>query len=162
MSSTELLCCDAEPANEGHEIPKMKTAPPLDPRSLNHVSGQEILLIDDEPAILQIAAAMLQRLGHIPSCFEAPEGAVEAFRANPNRFQVVITDLTMPGMCGDEVAAILRSLQPEIPIILATGYGSTIGEEKASQMGFDLLLAKPYLMPNLAESVAEGLQKRRI
>ncbi len=162
MSSTELITCDAGSESARLEVQEEIIVPPLNPRSLHQGSGQEILLIDDEPTILQIAAAMLKRLGYVPSCFESPEEAVEAFRANPDHYHLVITDMTMTGMRGDEVAAILRSLRPGIPIILATGYGSTIGDENASQMGFDLLLAKPYLMPSLAECVAEGLQKYRV
>ncbi len=119
--------------------------------------GEEILLVDDEPPVLQIAQSLLERLGYRAVCFNRPADAVAAFAANPRRFAVVLTDLTMPKMTGLDVAHQIHQIRPEMPIILVSGMGGAMTNESARELGFQMLLAKPFEYRALAEALARTL-----
>ncbi|HEY6837860.1 MAG TPA: response regulator, partial [Geobacteraceae bacterium] len=87
------------------------------------VAGNErILLVDDEEALAFAAQRMLRKLGYEVDAASDPCGALQLFRAQPERFDLVITDQTMPHMNGTELARELAGIRPDIPIILCTGY----------------------------------------
>ncbi len=101
---------------------------------------------------------MLERLGYkVTSRIRSLE-ALELFRKNPDQFDLVITDMTMPEMTGDKLARELMKIRPDIPIILCTGYSKRISEEKAKEMGIRAFLMKPIVMRDLAETVRKALE----
>ncbi|MGD9245882.1 MAG: response regulator, partial [Desulfobacterales bacterium] len=83
--------------------------------------------------------------------------ALEAFRANPGRFDLVITDFTMPNMTGMELAKELLKLRPNIPIILCTGYSEHINEDKAKASGIRAFLLKPVVLDEIANTIRKVL-----
>jgi len=83
--------------------------------------------------------------------------ALEVFQAQPNKFDLVITDQTMPNMTGEELSRELMRIRPDIPIILCTGYSELITEEKAKSMGFREFVMKPLVARKLAETVRKVL-----
>jgi len=82
------------------------------------------------------------------------------FRAAPHRFDLVITDQTMPSLTGDALARALRAIRPDIPIILCTGFSRTIDAEKAYALGLNAFLTKPWEGRGLARTVREVLGGR--
>ncbi|HZM03638.1 MAG TPA: response regulator [Candidatus Saccharimonadales bacterium] len=105
--------------------------------------GERILLVDDETALVTIGTKILQHLGyHITGFVSAPE-ALAAFTAQPYNFDLVITDLTMPGMTGIDLADALLEVRSDIPILLATGYIEESIREQANLLGFREILVKP-------------------
>ncbi|MBW1737532.1 MAG: response regulator, partial [Deltaproteobacteria bacterium] len=83
--------------------------------------------------------------------------ALELFKAKPDRFDLVITDMTMPNMTGDRLARELMKIRPDIPIILCTGFSERISEEKAKGMGIKAFAMKPLVMRDLANTVRKAL-----
>jgi CheY-like chemotaxis protein len=83
--------------------------------------------------------------------------ALEAFRAQPDRFDLVITDMTMPNMTGAELAPKLLDIRPDIPIILCTGFSEVINEEKAKAMGIREYILKPVVRDVLARTIRKVL-----
>ncbi len=119
--------------------------------------NEELLIVDDEPPVLQIAERLLAHLGYRPVCFSRPAEALAAFNADPKRFALVMTDLTMPKMTGIDLAQRIHKVRPELPIVLFSGLGGAITEETAQELGFATLLAKPFEYRALGEALAAQL-----
>jgi two-component system, cell cycle sensor histidine kinase and response regulator CckA len=116
-----------------------------------------ILFVDDEEGLGKSTSEMLRQLGYIVAARNSGIEALEAFRAQPNRFDLVITDLTMPKMTGTELARMLLQLRPDIPVILCTGFSQTMTHERASSMGIRELVMKPILIHELAATIRRVL-----
>ena len=120
---------------------------------------EKILLVDDEEAILSMEKLMLERLGyHVTSRTSSIE-ALETFRAAPDKFDLVITDMAMPNMPGNKLSAELIKIRPGIPVLLCTGFSETMSEEKAASIGIKGFLWKPIVMKDLSQKIREVLDK---
>ena len=121
-------------------------------------SGHErVLFVDDEQDLVQIAAQMLSHLGYEVTTRMSSNEALELFRVNPKRFDLVITDMTMPNMTGDMFSKELMKIRPDIPIILCTGFSERISEEKAKAIGIKEFVMKPLAMGDLAKRIRKVL-----
>lgn len=128
--------------------------------SLSIPGGNEhVLFIDDEEALVNMAQSSLGNLGYSVIVETGGNKALEVFRSNPESFDIVITDLTMPGMTGIELAERLKSVRPEIPIILCSGSIDESLREKAKSLGINDFLPKPVGVHALAEAVRRVLDK---
>jgi CheY-like chemotaxis protein len=121
------------------------------------IGKERILLVDDEPFICEIGKGMLEHLGYQVTTRTSSIEALEAFKAKPDKFDLVITDMTMPKITGDELARGLMAIRPDIPIILCTGFSERINEKKAKAMGIRKLVMKPVVQRELAEAIREAL-----
>jgi two-component system, cell cycle sensor histidine kinase and response regulator CckA len=122
--------------------------------------NESILFVDDEPALVQIATQLLEKSGYRVVGRSNPLEALELFKADPNQFDLVITDMTMPYMTGDQLAQALQTLRPDIPMIMSTGYSEKMSPEKARMLGIRTFLMKPLNYINLAKSVREAIDRR--
>ena len=120
-----------------------------------------ILLVDDEQALVESGRQMLEHLGHTVVAQTSSEEALEAFRADPEGFDLVITDLTMPKLTGIELAKEILQLRPGCPIVLATGFGENLTPERTREIGFRHLLRKPVLIRHLQDVTRDILGQRR-
>ncbi len=122
---------------------------------------EHLLLVDDEEEIVTMEKLMLEGLGYQitsrTSCIEA----LEALRANPDKFDLVITDMAMPNMSGDKLAAELTKIRPDIPVLLCTGFSHTMSEEKAASLGIKGFLLKPIVMNDLSHKIREVLDNNK-
>ena len=116
-----------------------------------------ILLVDDEQPLVEIGKQMLQRLGYTVDTRTSSIEALELFRANPDRFDLVITDIVMPNMTGETLAEKMMDIRADIPVILCTGYSEKITRKQASEMGIQCFLMKPLVMRDLATTVRQAL-----
>ena len=122
--------------------------------------NEAVLWVDDEPVNVELGVQVLQRLGYtVEGTVQASE-ALELFRAGPQRFDLVITDMTMPEMTGAALARQILALRPDIPIILCTGYSDQISEEKALSRGIAAYALKPIEIQHLAQLVRRVLDGR--
>jgi len=119
--------------------------------------SERILFVDDEQVLIEIASQMLEQLGYEVVSKKSSVQALELFRAEPDRFDLVITDMTMPHMTGDKLAQELMKIRPDIPIILCTGHSRLVSEAKAKDIGIRAFFMKPLVMRNLAETVRKAL-----
>jgi CheY-like chemotaxis protein len=118
---------------------------------------ERILLVDDEQPLVEIGKQMLERLGYTVAARTSSVEALELFKAQPNRFDLVITDIVMPNMAGEKLAQELMDIRADIPIIFCTGYSEKFTRQHASDMGGRSFLMKPLLMQDLANSVRQAL-----
>jgi signal transduction histidine kinase/ActR/RegA family two-component response regulator len=122
--------------------------------------GEHVLCVDDELALVDLLRAQLEALGYrVTACSSSLE-ALATFMASPLDFDVLITDLTMPGMSGSELAESVRKLRPDLPIVVATGYGHVMSEDRARELGLRRILNKPFSMSVLDEAIQEALATR--
>jgi PAS domain S-box-containing protein len=133
--------------------------------SIQVLAGHErILLVDDEQIVIEMEQATLERLGYEVVAHMNPLQSVEAFKAAPQEFDLVLTDLTMPRMTGIELGSELIAIRPDIPMILCTGFSQKLTDEDLKKAGFQALIAKPMLKKDVAKTIREVLDnydKRR-
>ncbi|MGC8811700.1 MAG: PAS domain S-box protein, partial [bacterium] len=114
---------------------------------------ERILLVDDEPMLTEVGKKMLEHLGYEVTIRTSSIEALELFRNQPNRFHLVITDMTMPNMTGDKLAQELINIRPDIPIILCTGYSEKISAARAKSLGISEFIMKPFDINELGRAV---------
>ncbi|MCF8036716.1 MAG: PAS domain S-box protein [Desulfobacteraceae bacterium] len=120
---------------------------------------EKILLVDDEQPIVEMQQRMLERLGYEVTPRTSSIEALEAFRANPDKFDVLITDMTMPNMTGDRLAIEVKQIRPDVPVILCTGFSEKIDDQKKGELRIEGLMLKPVSRTELAETVRKILDK---
>jgi len=131
------------------------------PPTVSLSSGQErILFIDDEQAVVSMGKEFLECLGYEVVTETSSREALALFISQPARFDLVITDMTMPGMTGERLAKELLRIRPDIPIILCTGFSRHLNEEEAKAIGIGAFLMKPFMLRELAETVRTVLHKQ--
>lgn len=118
---------------------------------------ERILFVDDETQITIIGGRILSQLGYRVTTMNNSMEALKLFHENPNEFDLVISDVTMPGMTGDNFAIKLMQIRPDIPVILATGYTKKLSEEKAFEIGVRAFTTKPIAKADLAKTVRKVL-----
>ena len=119
--------------------------------------NERVLLVDDEEALVQTGQRILEFLGYQVSFSTSSIEALEVFRAQTDKYDLVITDQTMPRMTGMELAQKLIDIRPDIPIILCTGYNDIVSDDKAKEIGIRELVLKPLLIHSLAETIRKVL-----
>jgi PAS domain S-box-containing protein len=125
-----------------------------------HYTGNErILFVDDEESLVEIGAEMLKLMGYQVTAETSSLDAFKTFKTNPDNFDLVLTDQTMPNMFGAELAVELLKIRPDIPIILCTGYSSKISDKMAKEIGIADYFMKPFDTKQLAEIVRKTLDR---
>jgi CheY-like chemotaxis protein len=119
------------------------------------------MVVDDEPALVALAEETLAELGYEPVGFDSSLAALKALRAEPKRFDLVLTDETMPDLTGTELARAMRQLRPDIPIILMSGYSGALLNERAQAAEVVDVLRKPLVRRDIAVPVSRALQAGR-
>jgi two-component system cell cycle sensor histidine kinase/response regulator CckA len=123
--------------------------------------SEHILFVDDEVVLVDMGERMLSALGYrVTAVANGPE-ALKAFRENPDGFDLVITDMTMPGMTGAELSREILKIKPGFPIILCTGFSEIISEGEAKAMGIRRFLMKPVFLDTLAREIRTVLDASR-
>jgi signal transduction histidine kinase/ActR/RegA family two-component response regulator len=119
--------------------------------------NERILLVDDEPQIVSVEKQMLERLGYRVTSATGSSEALEIFACQPDQFDLIITDMTMPQMTGDRLARKVWEIRPQLPVILCTGYNEMISEEKALAMGIRKFVLKPVDRDEMAVAIRSAL-----
>ena len=123
--------------------------------------NERILFVDDEQMILDIGKGILGELGYDVITKKCSVEGLELFRAEPDRVDLIITDMTMPKMTGDQLARELMKVRPDIPIIICTGFSPKISEEQAKEIGIKAFAMKPLVRRNMANVVRKVLDVGR-
>jgi len=121
------------------------------------MGNERVLLVDDEETIVHMAKRMLEWLGYQVTARTSSIEALEAFRAQPGKFDLVITDMTMPNMSGEILSEELKKIRSDIPVILCSGFSERISKERTLELGIEGFLMKPIVMSDLAKTIREVL-----
>ena len=123
--------------------------------------NETILYVDDERFILDVGNELLKGLGYSVETRASSIDAFEAFRTNPKKFDLVISDMTMPKLTGVDLALKIQKIRPGIPIILCTGFSTKLNAERLKQIGVKKILMKPVMLHELAVSVRNILDQTK-
>lgn len=117
-----------------------------------------VLVVDDEPAVRQLASTLLERLGFVVLTAETGEEGLEIFRAQPHELDLVLLDLSLPGMDGAEVLEILKAERPELRVLLTSGYSEQFAERRLPASGAVGFVAKPYRVDQFGEAIRAAME----
>jgi PAS domain S-box-containing protein len=121
--------------------------------------SERILFVDDEKMLADMSRIVLEQLGYTVTTYTSSLDALAAFKQNPSAFDLIITDQNMPGMTGTDLAKQLLRIQPNLPIILCTGYSSSVSEKTATSVGIKEFLMKPLVPQEIAAAIRKALGK---
>ncbi len=122
--------------------------------------NERILIVDDDESMTDMTKLRVERLGYQVTATTSSKEALETFRSQPDSFDLVITDQTMPELTGEKLAKELLRLRHDIPIIICTGYSSNLDAEKANFVGISAFIMKPVDKSELARTIRNVLEKR--
>ena len=122
--------------------------------------SEKILFIDDEPALVHMCKQMLEKLGYEVTAETSPLKALDVFSAQPDAFDLIITDMTMPKMTGDQLTKEILKIRPNMPIILCTGYSEKLSRNDAAHIGIKKYIEKPINKYDLSVVVREVLDDK--
>ncbi len=140
-------------------LTEVQAEPAQAPPPLSNASGERLLYVDDERALVDLSTRILGRLGYEVIGFTEPDRALQAFRAHPQDFAAAVTDLSMPGMSGFELSRALLDVRPDLPIVMTSGYVRPEDQETALQIGIRELIPKPNTAHELGRVLNDLLRK---
>ena len=123
--------------------------------------SERILFVDDEAAILKLSTRRLENLGYTVDGHTDPQAALKRFKAHPEAYDLIITDMAMPKMTGANLIAEVLKIRPDVPTMICTGYSEKISKEKAAKIGIRSFAMKPLDRTNFAETVRKVLDEAR-
>jgi len=118
---------------------------------------ERVLFVDDEEMIVFLARTLLEGLGYDVVACTASQAALAAFKEDPNSFDLIVTDQTMPGLTGTDLAGEVRKLRPDIPIVLCSGYSPDMSMNKLRNVGISEYVMKPIDRSVLSQAVRRAL-----
>ena len=130
-----------------------------EPNKILPTGKENILFVDDEEALVRIAVQKLSSLGYHVVGETSSIDALEKFRAHPEQFDLIITDQTLPGLTGKEMAKTMLHIRPDVPVVLCTGYSDTVSKDEAKEIGIREFLLKPISireMPKIVRRVLDA------
>ena len=142
------------PMAKGEAAPKREVVAPI-PKG-----NERILIVDDEKTMVDVIQTMLENLGYTVTAKTSSIETLETFRMQPDKFDLIITDMTMPNMTGMDLANVVMKIRPDIPIILCTGFSELIDEDRAKAMDIRAFVMKPVVMTKMAEVIRKALDKK--
>ena len=140
---------------------KAEVLPETDTVKVLPTGDEHILFIDDEKVLTALGKEMLETLGYRVTTRDNGIDALETFRKQPDTFDLVFTDMTMPGMTGMELSKEMMDIRPDIPVVLCTGYSELIDGVRAKENGICEFVMKPFVIKGLAITIREVLDERR-
>lgn len=122
--------------------------------------NETILFIDDEKSINHLTKKGMEKLGYSVKTFMDPIHALKVFRSHHKKFDIIVTDMAMPKLNGLDLFDQLKRINPQIPIVLCTGYSDVIDKEKSEEMGFSAFVQKPFSMEMLSSKIRKVLDNQ--
>ena len=122
--------------------------------------SERILFVDDDNSLAEMGKLMLEKLGYKVTVRTSSIEALEVFRKTPNKFDLVITDQTMPNKTGTQLTRELLRLRPDIPVILCTGFSETVNKENFKALGIRGFVMKPIVKNDIAKIIRKVLEEK--
>jgi nitrogen-specific signal transduction histidine kinase/CheY-like chemotaxis protein len=122
--------------------------------------NERVLFVDDEKSLAELGKLLLESLGYRVVSKTSSVDALKTFRSDPEGFDLVITDTTMPGLRGEELAKEIIAFRPDMPIILCTGFSELVDEKQARELGIREFVMKPWVISDFAGTVRRALRSK--
>lgn len=154
QGTTFRITFPAEHAAHAADISSVADQPPA---TVPRGSGA-ILVVDDEPALREMTGVILENSGYTVLAAKDGREAVEMFRESASKIAVVLLDMTMPVMGGNEAFRLIRKIQPGVPIVMSSGYSESAAREELGGDAVAGFIQKPYTAAKLVASIQEALE----
>jgi len=118
-------------------------------------------VVDDKESVTKLLNKMLKALGYQTTIANSSQVGFDLFQKNPEQYQLLITDLTMPEMTGLELAERIHQINPDMPVIMVTGYGNRVKQDDKERAGITQLIGKPILLSEISQSVRNLLDRMK-
>ncbi|MCF6188806.1 MAG: response regulator, partial [Desulfobulbaceae bacterium] len=141
------------------ELPETEPVQEVVQGQADLVEEVRVLVVDDEPQLVRIQEERLKSRGYLVTALTDSQEALSLFREQPDRFDLLLTDQTMPVLTGADLARAVLELNPDLPIILCTGYSDTLPEKKALALGIKKYFTKPVSEAELLDAIRRLLKK---
>ncbi len=138
------------------QLPEQAVEMPVQGTRVLTGGTEHILLVDDEPFLAEVGREILSQAGYTVTICTDSHKALTLFREAPDRFDLVLTDMTMPKMTGAELARQMLALRPEVPVFLCTGFSESITADTARQIGIHAFFMKPLNYRKIAKAIREA------
>jgi PAS domain S-box-containing protein len=140
-------------------LPVIHTEEPVKVKIAEIIPGgnERILFVDEEPPLAELSKQLMERLGYHVTIRTSSIEALQLFKSQPNAFDLVITDMTMPNMTGDVLADELMAVRPGVPVIICTGYSEKITQGLLDRLNIKALILKPIIRNELLMSIRQVL-----
>ena len=132
-----------------------------DKKSLESIptGTEKVLVVDDEERSVSIIKEVLKRLGYSVTAMTSSLKALELFKEDPHRYDLILTDLIMPQLTGDKLVAEIIEIRPDMPVIITSGFTNTIDTDEFKQISNKAFIAKPFQPQELAKMVRQVLDR---
>ena len=142
-------------------LPRQEEKLPVktEPQKVPQGNGEHILIVDDEEMIAYLGQELLISLGYTATMCTSGKDGLERFLTEPDSYDAVVTDQTMPDLTGIQLAVEIMAVRPDLPVIICTGYSDVLTEEKAAQMNIAAFLNKPFRRDILARTLHRIFQE---
>jgi CheY-like chemotaxis protein/anti-sigma regulatory factor (Ser/Thr protein kinase) len=137
-------------------------APPPNPSTFFMGTGQRVMYVDDDEALVFLVKRLLTRKGYAVTTFTNPKEALASLRANPQQYDLLVTDFNMPGYSGLDLLRDVRAIRPSLPVALASGYVTSDIERDALAAGARALIHKPNDVDELCSTVQRLLTDSQV
>jgi signal transduction histidine kinase/CheY-like chemotaxis protein len=124
--------------------------------------AERILLVDDDPSIVRLITQMLKRSGYEVIAKTSSSSALKALKETPEPFDLVISDMTMPEMSGEQLAQEIKQIRPGIPVVLCTGHSNRMDENRAKELGIEAFIKKPFSRKDITKTISKVLYKKQL
>ncbi|MBU1638479.1 PAS domain S-box protein, partial [bacterium] len=124
--------------------------------------NERVLLVDDDPEIANMARRILERFGYSVTVRTSSIECIEAFKARPDDYDIILTDQIMPQMTGDQLIEKIHEVKPDLPAVLMTGFSTKVNENNYKTFGFDEFVMKPMVPNQLNSAIRLALAKRAV
>ena len=148
------------PLLDGERPEKGTEHEPVSTLSKMAAGGKRILMVDDQPMILETGVAMLERLGYQATGAEGGKAAIEMISESPDGFDLVILDMIMPEMNGEQTFGKIMEINPGIPVLLCSGYSRDQQADAVLERGARGYLQKPFNLDQLSRAVTQAMEKK--
>jgi PAS domain S-box-containing protein len=115
--------------------------------------NERVLVVDDEPSVATLCGTILERLGYTARVVTDPLIALEIFRSGAGNFDILVTDMSMPGRSGIELAREIKAIRPELPVVLTSGFSEELISDEPQTPFIDAMVRKPYSQADLAAAI---------
>jgi two-component system cell cycle sensor histidine kinase/response regulator CckA len=122
--------------------------------------SERILFVDDEPSLTNLGKQVLERMGYSVVVSNSSTEALAIYMQDPHAFDLVVTDMTMPHMTGDEMAEKMLQVRPGLPIVICTGYSEKITQSMIQHLGIQALIMKPLVRSEMALAIRQALETK--
>jgi CheY-like chemotaxis protein len=130
----------------------------VSPQTIKQGKQARILVIDDEEAVRSVLSRTLSNVNHLVTLAADGEKGVQLFQQG--KYDMVLTDLGMPGMSGWEVCRMIKKISPDTPVGMITGWGAEMSQSKMDEYGLDFLISKPFDLNGILNVVAETMESK--